>query len=279
MRQISIYGKGGVGKSTVSSSVTVALAQLGRKPMQMGCSPKADSTYYLLGKMCQPTILDQVRAKGNKEKAVAECLKVGYNGIVCAEAGGPEPAVGCAGRGVLLALDLVRKYKLAQAHGVDFIVYDVIADVVCGGFAQPIRRGYATETYIVTSGELMSLYSANNICYAVKTMNELKGANVLVGGLINNMRGIPREQELVTEFSGIIGVPVVANISRSPFIQQAEARKGTVVQHFPESDVSRQFMEFAQEILEPRGILPNPMDPKESVGVIMGLLRKYQVFQ
>ena len=125
----------------------------------------------------------------------------------------------------------------------------------------------------------MSLYSANNICYAVKTMNELKGANVLVGGLINNMRGIPREEELVNEFSEIIGIPVVANISRSPFIQQAEARKGTVVQHFPDSDVSKQFMEFAHQIMEPRGILPNPKDPKESIGVIMGLLRKYQVFQ
>lgn len=279
MRQISIYGKGGVGKSTVACNVAMALSEAGRKVMQVGCSPKADSTYYLLGRMCEPTILDQVRAKGNKEKVVAECLKEGYSGIICAEAGGPEPALGCAGRGVLLALDLIRKYKLAQAHGVDFIIYDVIADVVCGGFAQPIRRGYASETYIVTSGELMSLYSANNICYAVRTMNELKGANVLVGGLINNMRGIPREEELVYEFSEAIGVPVVANIPRSPLVQQAEARKGTVVQHFPDSDISQEFKKFAMDIIEPRGILPNPMTPKDSIGVIMGLLRRYQIFE
>ncbi|MBI3014354.1 MAG: hypothetical protein HYY65_04690 [Candidatus Tectomicrobia bacterium] len=279
MRQISIYGKGGVGKSTVASNTSVALAEMGRRVMQMGCSPKADSTYLLLGHMCHPTVLDQVRAKGyRKPEYIDECLQIGHKGIVCAEAGGPEPALGCAGRGVLLVLELLRKYRLPEKHEVDFLVFDVIADVVCGGFAQPIRRGYAKETYIVTSGELMALYAANNICNAVKTMNELKGAQVFVGGLINNMRGVPGELELVREFGEIIGVPVVANIPHSDLMQRAETQKKTLVENFPDSAEAQEFRSFAQQILEPRGIIPQPLDPKDSISVIRDLLRKYQVF-
>jgi nitrogenase iron protein NifH len=150
--------------------------------------------------------------------------------------------------------------------------------VVCGGFALPIRRGYATEVYIVTSGELMSLYSTNNICNAINTMNELQDVKVKVGGLINNMRGIPNEQELVEEFSKMIGVSVIANIPRSPIIQQSEVRKGPVVEHFPDSDVAERFRELAKTLCEPKGVFPEPMDPKESIGKISGLLRKYQVF-
>jgi len=278
MRQISIYGKGGVGKSTVASNLSVALAGKGRKVMQVGCSPKSDSTYFILGKMCEPTILNQVRMKGSREQPVSECVQTGYKGIVCAETGGPEPAQGCAGRGVLLALNLLQKYKLYEKHSVDFMVYDVIADVVCGGFAQPMRKGYASEVYIVTSGELMSLYSMNNICYAVKIMNELKGVNVKVGGFVDNMRGVPNERELVEEFSRLIGVPAIAHIPRSDLITEAETLKGTAVQHFPDSDVASEYMKLADMVMEPRGVYPKPMDPKESIGIILGLLRKYQVF-
>ncbi|UCF79060.1 MAG: AAA family ATPase [Candidatus Eiseniibacteriota bacterium] len=278
MRQISIYGKGGVGKSTVASNLSAALVEDGLKVMQVGCSPKSDSTYLLLGTVCEPTILNQIRSKGNREQYIAECLKEGYKGVVCAESGGPEPAQGCAGRGVLLSLDLLRKHKLLQKFKVEFVIYDVIADVVCGGFAQPMRRGFASEVYIVTSGELMSLYSMNNICYAVKTMNELKGVEVKVGGIINNMRGIPREEELVGEFCNLIKAPVVANIPRSELIQEAEVDRQTVVQRSPDSDVAKKFKALAEYVKEPRGVYPEPIDPKESIGTIFELLRKYQVF-
>jgi len=277
-RQISIYGKGGVGKSTVASNLAVALADKGRRVMQVGCSPKSDSTYFILGKMCEPTILDRIRAKGSSEKSVIECLKIGYKGIVCAESGGPEPAQGCAGRGVLLSLNLLKKYQLFEKHETDFIIFDVIADVVCGGFAQPMRKGFATEVYIVTSGELMSLYSMNNICYAVKTMNELKGVEVKIGGLIDNMRGVPREKDLVEEFSKLIETPVIAHIPRNDLIPEAEVYKKTVVEHFPDSDVASEFRKLAEIVLEPRGVFPKPMEPKESIPKILELLRKYQVF-
>jgi nitrogenase iron protein NifH len=278
MRQISIYGKGGVGKSTVASNLSAALAEDGLKVMQVGCSPKTDSTYLLLGTVCEPTILNQIRAKGNRKEYISECLREGYKGVICAESGGPEPAQGCAGRGVLLSLDLLRKHKLLQKFNVEFVVYDVIADVVCGGFAQPMRRGFASEVYIVTSGELMSLYSMNNICFAVKTMNELKGVEVKVGGVINNMRGISQEEELVGEFCELIKVPVVANIPRSDLIQEAEVEGKTIVQRSPDSEVTEKFRELAQFVREPRGVYPEPIDPKESIRVIFELLRKYQVF-
>ncbi|KPJ60098.1 MAG: hypothetical protein AMJ46_08305 [Latescibacteria bacterium DG_63] len=278
MRQISIYGKGGVGKSTVASNLSAALAEEGLKVMQVGCSPKTDSTYLLLGTVCEPTILNQIRAKGNREQYISECLREGYKGVICAESGGPEPAQGCAGRGVLLSLDLLRKHKLLQKFKIEFVVYDVIADVVCGGFAQPMRRGFASEVYIVTSGELMSLYSMNNICYAVRTMNELKGVDVKVGGIINNMRGISQEKELVEEFCNLIKAPVVTNIPRSDLIQEAALERQTVIQHSPDSDVAKKFRELAQFVKEPKGVYPEPIDPKESIRVIFELLRKYQVF-
>jgi nitrogenase iron protein NifH len=160
---------------------------------------------------------------------------------------------------------------------VDFLIYDVIADVVCGGFALPMRRGYASEIYIVTSGELMSLYAANNICNAIMTMNESQEIKILVGGFINNMRGIPNEKELVEEFSAIIGIPILANIPRTPLIQEAEVKKGTLMQHFPDSDITNCFRTMAKNLLEPKGVFPKPMDPKESIGKILKLLRKYGV--
>jgi nitrogenase iron protein NifH len=278
MRQVSIYGKGGVGKSTVATNVAAALAEMDKKVMQVGCSPKSDSTYLLLGKMCEPTVLDNIRAKGTGMASINECVKVGYKGVVCLETGGPEPAAGCAGRGVLHTLELLKKYKLGERYKVDFTIYDVIADVVCGGFALPMRRGYATECYIVTSGELMSLYSANNICNAIKAMNEFQDVKVKVGGFINNMRGIPNEKDLVREFAGLLKVPVLVDIPRCEVIQEAETRKGTVVEHFPKSDLAGIFKKLAENLLEPRGVFPEPMDPKEGIGKILELLRKYQVF-
>jgi nitrogenase iron protein NifH len=278
IRQIAIYGKGGCGKSTVASNLAVALAEMGHKVMQVGCSPKADSTYYLLGGSFVPTILDQIRSKGMSFDAVKDCFREGYMGVVCAEAGGPEPASGCAGRGVLLALDLIRKYEIPAKFGVDFVIYDVIADVVCGGFSQPMRAGYAREIYIVSTGELMALYSTNNIVSAIEAMKKLKGTDIKLGGVIDNQRGIPNEDKMVEEFCSKINAPVIAHIPRSPLVQRAEAKKGTVMQYFPDSDIANKFRELARYVESPKFVEPNPFDPRESIQVIGTLLRKYKIF-
>ncbi len=166
MRQIAIYGKGGIGKSTTTQNLTAALASMGKSVMQIGCDPKADSTRMLLGGKAQATVLDTMRDNGTGGVKLDTVRHTGYGGIKCVEAGGPEPGVGCAGRGVITAIKLLEELG-AYNEDFDFVFYDVLGDVVCGGFAMPIREGYAKEIYIVASGELMALYAANNICKGI----------------------------------------------------------------------------------------------------------------
>ena len=223
-RQIAIYGKGSIGKSTIACNISVAFAEMGYEVMQVGCSPKSDSTVFLLGgELMEHTILDRSREKGMDENIILDTVKNGYRDILCAESGGPEPGAGCAGRGVAMALEYLTKYGIFERFGVDFVIYDAIADVVCGGFGQPMKAGYAEEVYIVTSGELMSIYSANNICMAVKVVAE-SGGDTRIGGLVVNERGVDNEIPLVREFSQMISVPIVGIIPRSDVVQKAEAQ-------------------------------------------------------
>jgi nitrogenase iron protein NifH len=274
IRQIALYGKGGIGKSTIACNIAVALSDMGRKVMQVGASPKGDSTSFLRGgEILEPTILDRSREIRLTEITIQDCIKEGSGGVMCMESGGPSPAEGCAGRGVALALDNITKNRIFSKYNIDFAIYDVIGDVVCGGFAQPMRAGYAREVYIVTSGELMSLYAANNICTAIKVVSETIKGGIGVGGLINNMRGVEGEMELMEEFSQRVGVPVRGNIPRSPLVQEAESRGGTVVSVFPDSPLADTYRELARHVLENQeSVIPNPMELEE----IMAILRKYQ---
>lgn len=274
VRKIAFYGKGGIGKSTVASNLSAALTEMGEKVMQIGCSPKTDSTSFLCGgKVVEPDILSMMRERGTDKDNVLECIKKGYGDILCVECGGPEPAIGCAGRGVTVALDLLTKYRIPEESKVSFIIYDVIGDVVCGGFALPIRAGHAREIYIVTSGELMSLYSANNICIAIADMSKTKKDSVRIGGLVNNMRGVQKEEELVEEFAQKLGVPVMAHIPRSRTVQEAESEGGTVIEKKPQSEQAEIYRQMAKTLRENPALgVPTPITIKE----IMGLLRKYQ---
>ena len=273
IRQIALYGKGSCGKSTVAVNLAVALQRMNRKVLQVGCSPKVDSTCFLLGgKIQSDNILEFYREKGIDEKKIFEVIKEGTDGIWCAEAGGPAPAEGCAGRGTALALDFIKKYDVAGKLGIDFIIYDVIADVVCGGFAQPMREGYAKEIYLVANGELMSLYSANNICLAVQELAK-SGADVRIAGIINNMRGVVKERELMQEFGRLLGVGIVGNIPRSELVSQSEAKGGTVMEKFPDSPQASEYRNLAKAILDnAEKTIPTPVE----LSTIMDILRKYQ---
>ncbi len=247
-RQIAIYGKGGIGKSTISGNITAALSRMGNKTAQIGCDPKADSVNSLMGGEFIETISDITRRYGSSEESLNRAIYRGFNNILCMESGGPVPGQGCAGRGVLVALDLIRKYRFFEKNNIDIAVYDVLGDIVCGGFAQPIRHSYAEEVYIVTSGEYMSLYAANNIASSIKLFAG-QGLNVRLAGIIGNLRNVKNEEKIINNFGEKLKVPVIEIIPRSDYVQTAELQGKTVVEAYPESGQAEVYFGLARRIL------------------------------
>lgn len=246
MKKIAIYGKGGIGKSTTVSNISAAMATMGLTVLQIGCDPKADSTRNLTGGASIPTVLDILRDKGDAE--LEDLVKRGSCGVLCVESGGPIPGVGCAGRGIITAFEKLEELDAYETYKPDAVLYDVLGDVVCGGFAMPIRGGYAEEVYIVTSGEMMSLYAASNISHAVQGFG--KRGYAMLKGLILNAKNIEGEHELVDKAAAEIGTSVVYRLPRDPFVQQAEALGQTVVEAFPDSPMAAYYRELALYMLE-----------------------------
>ena len=261
MKQIALYGKGGIGKSTTSSNLSAALSGRNLSVMQIGCDPKRDSTRMLMQGRFIPTVMDLVRVRGEAGVSLPDVVYTGFNGIRCVEAGGPEPGVGCAGRGIIATFQLLEKFGALKG---DVIVYDVHGDVVCGGFAMPMREGYAQEIYLVTSGELMSLYAANNICRAVQRLSSRVKSKCRLAGVICNARGQPREAELVTEFARRVNSAMVQYIPRDHIVQQAEVNQKTVIEFSPDSAQAGVYRSLAQRIMEnTRLTIPTPIEIDE----------------
>ncbi|HXY86917.1 MAG TPA: Ni-sirohydrochlorin a,c-diamide reductive cyclase ATP-dependent reductase subunit [Candidatus Acidoferrales bacterium] len=259
MRQVAIYGKGGIGKSTTTQNLTAALSTMGKKIMQIGCDPKADSVRMLVGGKRQPSVLDTLRK--DDEVKLDDVLKVGFGGIKCVESGGPEPGVGCAGRGIITSIGLLENLG-AYTPDLDYVFYDVLGDVVCGGFAMPIREGKAKEIYIVASGEMMAIYAANNICKGIQKFAETGGTRL--GGIICNSRNVHREEELVTAFSETIGSQMIHFVPRDNIVQQAEIRKQTVVEYAPDSNQASSYLSLAKNIDENEMFtVPKPLEYDE----------------
>jgi len=249
MRKIAIYGKGGIGKSTIAANVAVALAKQNYTVMQIGCDPKQDSTMNLVGGFIVPSILELISEVGVDNVALEDCCFEGAAGVIAAEAGGPEPGIGCAGRGVITALTFLKEKRAFEAYGVEVVIFDVLGDVVCGGFAMPLREGFANEVYIVTSAEVMSLYAANNISLAVCRFQQ-QGLPLVLGGLIAVSRHLPNEFELIDKFAAQINLPVVAKIPRSLEVQRAEAQGKTVVQQAPYSAQAQIYFSLSQKMMQ-----------------------------
>jgi len=244
MKKTAIYGKGGIGKSTTVSNIAAAYPNL---TFVIGCDPKADTTRTLVGKRI-PTILDTIREK--KEPNIDEIVYDGFNNTLCVESGGPEPGVGCAGRGVIVAMKLLDKLGAFDSNP-ELVIYDVLGDVVCGGFSVPLRDEYADEVYIVTSGEYMSLYAANNIA---KGISKLNGK---LGGIICNCRNVENEVEIVTEFAKRLSTKVIGIIPRSNLVQSSEFQAQTVIETFPDSDQAKRYTELMDAIMN-NGDFVNP---------------------
>ena len=260
MKKIAFYGKGGIGKSTTASNISAALSLLGKKVCQIGCDPKNDSTRLLLGHICKETVLDKVRTTDMDAIRGEDIVHTGFNGITCVEAGGPEPGVGCAGRGIIVALQLLDKLKAVPP--VDLTLYDVLGDVVCGGFAMPIREGYAEEIYIISSGELMSLYAANNIAKGIKRF--ASRGSVRLAGIIGNSRNTPGEKELLKEFARRLNTRLVAFVPREKVVNLAENRRQTVLQYAPDSEQAAIYSRLAETIWNNTELsIPTPMEFEE----------------
>jgi len=253
-KKIAIYGKGGIGKSTTVANIAASYSEDGKKVMVIGCDPKADTTRTLCGKRI-PTIVNTL--KDNKNPELSDLVFDGFNNIKCVESGGPEPGVGCAGRGVIVAMKYLENLN-AFDNDFDVILYDVLGDVVCGGFSVPLREDYADEVFIVSSGEYMSLYAANNISKGIK---KLKGN---LGGIICNCKGIDDEESIVESFANKIGTQVIGTIARSNLIQRSELDAKTVVEYAPDSEESNAYRILASSIFNNSTYsIPEPMNDED----------------
>jgi len=266
LRQIAIYGKGGIGKSTTTQNLTAGLSELGKNVMVVGCDPKADSTRLLLGGLAQKTVLDTLREEG-EDVDLERVLKSGYNGIRCVESGGPEPGVGCAGRGIITSIGLLERLG-AYTEDLDYVFYDVLGDVVCGGFAMPIREGKAKEIYIVASGEMMSLYAANNISKGIQKYAN-KGV-VRLGGIICNSRNVEREIDLLKAFASELGTQLIYFVPRDNIVQRAEIHRKTVIEYRPEAQQAAEYRELAHKIETNKNfVIPKPMTQERLEEILM----------
>jgi nitrogenase iron protein NifH len=265
MRQVAFYGKGGIGKSTTQQNTAAAMAEMGTSLMIVGCDPKADSTRLLLGGHRQRTVLDKLREVKPEDVSLDMVMTTGFGNIRCVESGGPEPGVGCAGRGVITSiqtLESLEAYNGVNGQKVEYVFYDVLGDVVCGGFAMPIREGYAEEIYIVASGEYMALYAANNISKGIKKFASRGYARL--GGIICNSRQVENEKELVEEFARRLNTQMIHFVPRSKDVQRAEINKQTVVQHNSSCDQASEYRQLAKKIQEnDKFTVPTPITQDE----------------
>jgi nitrogenase iron protein NifH len=255
--QIAIYGKGGIGKSTTTSNLSAALSKLGYKVMQFGCDPKSDSTNTLRDGKYIPTVLDTLREKSNVD--ARDVIYEGFNGIYCVEAGGPAPGVGCAGRGIITAVELFKQQQVFEKLDLDFVIYDVLGDVVCGGFAVPIREGIAEHVFTVSSADFMSIYASNNLFKGIKKYSNSGGA--LLGGVIANSINYGYSRDIVDDFANRTHTQIVEYVPRSITVTQCELQGKTTIEAAPDSEQAKVYLRLAKKISEHKeSKVPAPME-------------------
>ena len=275
IRQCAIYGKGGIGKSTTTQNLVAALAEAKQKVMIVGCDPKADSTRLILHSKAQATVMHLAAEAGTVEDLELEdVMAVGYGDVKCVESGGPEPGVGCAGRGVITAINFLEE-EGAYEEDLDFVFYDVLGDVVCGGFAMPIRENKAQEIYIVVSGEMMAMYAANNIAKGI--VKYASSGGVRLAGLICNSRKVDREADLIEALAERLGTQMIYFVPRDNAVQHAEIRRMTVIEYDPKSQQANEYRNLAERVINNKKlVVPTPltMDELEDMLMEFGILEE-----
>lgn len=246
MKKFAIYGKGGIGKSTIASNLSAAISNLGKKVMQIGCDPKADSTILITHGEKVNTTLDLIREKKDAFELL-DMVRLGYNGIICAEAGGPTPGLGCAGRGIICALEKLEEKGAYKKYKPDVVFYDVLGDVVCGGFSMPMRKGYADKVFVITSGENMSIYAAANICIAMRNFKDRGYASL--GGIILNKKNVKDEEKKVKELCKEFKTKIIGVLPYDEMVHKAEDMQMTVVEAFPDSSMAKSYIKLAKGVL------------------------------
>jgi len=268
MRKIAIYGKGGIGKSTTTQNTVAALAEMGKRVMVVGCDPKADSTRLLLGGLAQKTVLDTLREEG-EDVELEDIRRRGFGNTYCTESGGPEPGVGCAGRGIITSINLLEQLgAYGESENLDYVFYDVLGDVVCGGFAMPIRENKAEEIYIVVSGEMMAMYAANNISKGI--LKYATSGKVRLAGLICNSRNTDKEAELIEALAKRLGTQMIHFVPRDNQVQRAELRRMTVIEYSPDHPQAEEYRQLARKIAENKMlVIPKPLAMEELEDLLM----------
>lgn len=248
MLKVAIYGKGGIGKSTVTSNLAAAFASMGKKVIQIGCDPKADSTINLLGGEPLRPVMNYMREEDEEPEKLEDISREGFGGVLCIETGGPTPGLGCAGRGIITALEKLKETGAYEVYQPDVVLYDVLGDVVCGGFSMPMRKGYADKVFIITSGENMAIHAGANIAMAVENFKTRGYASL--GGIILNRRNVAREEEKVKELADDFKTQVIGTLSHSELVAEAEEEGKTVMECFPGSEMAEEYRKLAEAIYE-----------------------------
>ena len=260
IRSVAIYGKGGIGKSTTTSNLSAALADMGKRVIQIGCDPKSDSTNNLRGGRSIPTVLDAIRS--GKPVEIEDIVYEGFGGVLCIEAGGPEPGVGCAGRGIIAAIELLRQKKVFEEYKPDVVLYDVLGDVVCGGFSVPIREGVAEQVYTVTSADFMAIYAANNLFKGIQKYANSGGA--LFSGIIANSVTLPVQREIIDDFASRTGTTIAEYVPRSDTITRSELLGQTAIEYDPDSEQADVYRSLARTLLQnEEKYVPKPLEAAE----------------
>lgn len=248
MLKVAVYGKGGIGKSTITSNLAAAFAAMGKKVIQIGCDPKADSTINLLGGEPLRPVMNFMREEDEEPERLEDISKEGFGGVLCIETGGPTPGLGCAGRGIITALEKLKETGAYETYKPDIVLYDVLGDVVCGGFSMPMRKGYADKVFIITSGENMAIHAGANIAMAVQNFKNRGYASL--GGIILNRRNVKREEEKVQELADDFETTVVGKLTRSELVTDAEEQGKTLMECYPDSEMAEEYRILTENILK-----------------------------